>query len=252
MALMSLLAMGAGSFEDPLPAAPPGDPADAPLADPPLGQPPPTSRRWEPDYTSGYTDRRRAQFTVLPAYALVGLDFLGRPNKPFHGAGVMGDLEVQLWKWLWLRLGGSVTAHPFRERVRRNDDDEVVDVAPAGALTVAGGNLGLAYALDFGRILALLDASGGAVFLAQPTGVQDGQRGRTCRSGRVCDPGLGCAPDNVCRNTTVPTLSAGLSVEWLVRDHLSLGATIRYYALLAEPSVYPIYLQLAARIGVRF
>ena len=41
-------------------------------------------------------------------------------------------------------------------------------------------------------------------------------------------------------------------LEILLKDRWTLGASIRYYALLLAPTVFPIYLQAGLRLGVRF
>lgn len=218
----------------------------------PNGQPRPDTRVWQPPLSAPTDRRRRIALTLQPSFAAWRFPFIGRPDRPWRGVGLISEVDVRVWRSLWVRGSASYTAHPVENEYARNKDEEIVQTATRGTLHSAGAALGLAYALDLGRLLPLLELGVGGMLVRTPGAVQDGQRGAACRSDGACDSGLRCGADNVCVQAVLPTVHAGIGVDLLVRDHLSLGAGVRYYAILNTPGVFPIYLTGSIRLGVRW
>jgi hypothetical protein len=226
----------------------PRDPNDAPFLAPPAGQPP---RNTELRLREPYTPRRRIQLTLLPAYAALHLDFIGRPSEPIRGGGAGVAVDIQLLDFLWIQVQGGHTIHPVQDEFVKNED-VVQKVAAAGNVMATQAGLGLLHAIDLGRFLPFFDAGVGAMIITSPTGVQDGQRGSPCRGDGSCDTGLVCGSDDVCRPGLVPEIHAGLGLDILIGDRLAVGAYVRYHALLRDPATFPVYLVGAARLALRF
>ncbi|RMH00168.1 MAG: hypothetical protein D6705_00925 [Deltaproteobacteria bacterium] len=232
---------------------PPGDPYEAvpPMAAP-FAQPEATARRrLADDLARAPATRRRIAFSVLPLYAAAVLRLAGRDRFVFHGGGAAAEVDVPIVRNLWLRVFGQVSGHPLRESLEREDDDVKV-TAPSGTLAIYGGTAGLAYALDVSRMMAILDVGLGLSWLRTPKGVRDGQRGMPCSAGGACDPGLACTAAGICEMRPASMAAAGLSAEWLVGRHASVGITVRYYAFVTNLQAFPVYLVAAARWGIRF
>jgi hypothetical protein len=234
----------------------PRDPNDLPPMPPPGGQPRPDDLRWDPAFANHFGERRRVQLTLMPIYASVRLDFIGRPQpaarNPMRGGGGGLELDIELLRPFWLRLVASHTVHPVDDRFATNDDDEIVQTAARGNVQATDAGLSAVYAMDFGRILPLLDVGLGVLWLRSPAAVVDGQLGGECLQSGACDPGLVCASDNTCQMTPVLELHAGVAVDVLITDRWTVGAGLRYFALLSNPAVYPVYLQGTVRGGIRF
>ena len=230
---------------------------------PPNNQPRPAGLRTSPDLRRGYSSVRRVALTIAPVFASFRLPFLCRPQancKPgagatptrLHGAGIAGEVDVQLIRWVWLRAQASYSAHPVDE-VRYTDDKKNVSVvAPAGTVRALGFGVGPVLALDLGRFIPLIEGGIGALRVATPPGVGDGQLGEACLDNNVCDVGLSCGADKTCHQGLIADLYFGGAVDVLVRRHLSLGVQFRYHALLAAPGKFPVYLIGGLRLGVRF
>lgn len=206
--------------------------------------------------TRPYSARRRIALVVSPTYASFRSPFIGRPERFIPGGGATLEFDVQVARWLWLRAIGSYSAHPVTERSRVNDDDEVERRANAGVLQT--GHLGLSgvYPLDLGRFVPQLDVGAGVMWIDAPEAAIAGQLGAPCRTGNVCDFGLSCNATAVCELSPQPELHAGLAVDYLIGERWTVGAHFRYFALLGNlseiGSSFPVYLQLAARLAVRF
>ncbi|MBL4686161.1 MAG: hypothetical protein JKY37_16325 [Nannocystaceae bacterium] len=230
------------------------DPNDAPPMRAPHGQPQHDQAIWRAPLTDRSGRRRRVALTLQPAFAAWRLAFIGRPTRPIRGLGVIADLDVQVWRTLWLRVSASHTVHPLEAAYTRDEenDDEIVKTAASGMLQSTGVALGAAYAFDLGRVLPLIEAGVGGFRLSTPTAVQDGQRGGECLSDGTCDAGLRRGASATCQIGVLPELHAGLGVDVLLAQHWSVGAGLRYYALLSAPGVFPIYLTGTARLGVRW
>jgi hypothetical protein len=218
----------------------------------PDGQPPTDEHRGDVEHAGGWSNRRRVHLGITPLYAAYRLAFLGRPVQPIRGGGVALDVDVHLVEPVWLRLSASYSGHPVQREYTPNDDDEPVLSANAGTIHTADFGGGVMFAMDLGRVIPMLEAGLGIMVVSTPPAVLDGQRGAACLDGGGCDVGLACASDNVCRQSVIPEAHAGAAIEILLRDRWTLGASIRYYALLLAPTVFPIYLQAGVRVGVRF
>lgn len=229
---------------------PPRDPNEEPYLEAPAGQ---RSQAPEPRLKRPYSPRKRFQITVLPVYAAFNLDFIGRPRETIRGFGAGLEVDLQLFDFLWIRAQGSHTVHPVEDQFVQEDEGEPsIPVARAGMITGSNAGLSLVYAMDLGRFVPLIDAGLGVLFITTPEAIQDGQMGGACRSDGSCDMGLTCGSDDVCRMGVVLEAHLGLGFDVLIRERLSLGAQVRYHALLRDPAVFPIYLTAALRLALRF
>jgi hypothetical protein len=190
--------------------------------------------------------------TAAPVYASFRLPFLGRPGIPVRGVGFSVAAQVALWRPLGLRLTASHSVHPVFDEFALDDDDVPVQIARRGMIQGTHAGLSATYSMDLGRVLLTLDAGAGGVWIRSPQAVQDGQFGGTCRPEGLCDTGLACSADNVCRMGVTPQVHGGFACDVLVRDRLAIGAELRYHAMLATPTSYPVYLLAALRASLRF
>lgn len=228
------------------------DPNDAPRMRAPLGQPRTDEHRWSPPFAASDGRSRRVAITLQPMFAAWRIGFIGRPSVPFRGAGAIAELDVRVWRTLWLRASASYSAHPVESIFARDDDDAIVQTAASGVLQSTGVALGAAYAFDLGRFLPLLEIGLGGMFISMPEGVIDGQKNGECRSDGTCDAGLRCGADNVCQTGVLPTLHGGIGFDIMLTRHVSAGAGIRYYAVATAPGAFPIYLTGSGRLGLRW
>jgi hypothetical protein len=229
---------------------------------PPNNQPRPTGLRTSPDLRRGYSSVRRVALTIAPLFASFRLPFLCRPAANCagatatptrqHGAGIGGELDVQVIRWLWLRAQASYSWHPVDEVRVADDKMNVSVVAPSGMIRALGAGVGPVVALDLGRFIPLIEGGIGALRITTPPGAASGQLGEACLDNGVCDVGLTCGGDNTCHQGLIADLYFGGAVDVLVRRHLSLGFQIRYHALLTAPGKFPVYLVGGLRLGVRF
>lgn len=247
------LAMGMALGRSPMAqAAPPRDPNDLPPLPDPEGQPVHHALRRDVDHTSSASRRSRVVLTAAPVYASFRLQFLGRPQIPVRGAGVMVAAQVALWRPLGLRVTASHTMHPVRDEYARGDDDALVQTAGAGLVQATHAGISATYTLDLGRVITTIDAGGGGLWMRSPAAIQDGQLGAACLPQGVCDTGLACGSDNTCHVGLTPQLHGGFSVDVLLGNRWAVGGELRYFALLSSPMVYPVYLLAALRASLRF
>ena len=242
----------------PATAAPPAgsrprDPDAKPFMRAPAGQGQTTDRQPDPPWATNASSRRRLALTVVPLFASYRLPFLGRPTRPIRGGGVGVDFDVLLIQPVSVRISASYTGHRVQSAYTKSGDDPPKLAAPGGALHTFDFGAAVVFAMDLGRARPLLEAGLGAMIVRTPKGVQDGQLGGKCLDGGGCDVGLACATqENVCRQGVVPRAHAGAGIDVMLGDRWSLGASIRYYALLTAPTVFPVYMQAGLRLGVRF
>jgi hypothetical protein len=251
LAFATALPAGARPGESP----PPRDPDELPPMAPPGGQPRPESLRWTPKDSSPFGERRRLQLTVAPVFAAMRLERVGRPSgarHPIRGGGAGLELDIEVLRPLWVRVLGSYTVHPVADEITRNDADEPVLTAAGGRISVANVGASAVYALDFGRIVPLLDLGLGVLWIQSPEPALRGQQGAQCRPNGICEPGLVCGADDTCQPAPVFELHGGVAIDVLLGARWAVGVGLRYFALLSEPSVFPVYLQASARAGVRF
>lgn len=185
-------------------------------------------------------------------FASYRLAFLGRPPRPVRGGGVGTDLDVEIYSPVGVRASASYTAHPLADEFTRDGDEAPEPSARRGTLHTIDFGGAVVFAMDIGRVRPVLEAGLGATIIRTPGGVVDGQRGGACLSGGGCDVGLVCGAENICRQGLVPRAHAGAAVEVMLGDRWTIAATIRYFALLAAPTVFPVYLQAGIRAGLRF
>ena len=179
---------------------------------------------------------RRVALTAIPQYAAIKVPLSGRESRTRHGGGVSVEADVQLVRWLLLRLAAGTSAHPVGEEFVETDEGARVLAANAGTLLATSVGGSLVYPLDLGRVLPMVDVGGGALFMRAPEGRANGQRGRPCQSDGGCDFGLACTGGGTCEQLPVPQFSVGLSVDVLMGQHWSLGGQFRYLALLSTLS----------------
>jgi len=218
---------------------------------PPNGQPPHDARRWEVG-VNDRSERRRFGFTLSPTFASFRLSLIGRRARPIRGGGVLGEFDVQLWRSLWLRAALSHTVHSLFDEFAVDEDDEIVQTAARGKLQTTGGAIGLVYALDLGRVRPTIEAGVGGLLMQTPQAVQDGQNGGACLDEGLCEVGLRCGSDNTCSAAPLGVLHGGTAIDVLLGHHWSAGAGLRYYAPTSAPGVFPVYLTVTARLGVRW
>lgn len=238
---------------DPFDEPPPRDPDDAPFMAPPNNQ----VRQWsagrDRPITRGFDDDHRFQLSVVPTYAAFHAPFIGRGNGITRGGGAELDFDIRVFRWLFVRLGGSYTAHPvFAESEFDDGEDAVVPLAEGGIIHATNGNAGVVYSMDIGRFVPRIDAGAGLLFVRTPAGPLDGQWGGACRSGGVCDLGLSCSDDEICRPSPVFEAHAGIALDYLIRDHWAVGLGVRYYALISALADLPFYLTGSVRLSARF
>lgn len=254
--LLSTLTVGSSRSShaagSPNPLTPPTrDPNDAPFMPTPGGGAQTEGRRAFDRTFAGSPARQRFQLTARPLFASFRSAFIGRPF-PQRGGGMGLDLDFTFRRPLRLRLTGSYSAHPLSDQYVRNEEMDLVQTAAKGLLQTGHAAAAIVYEMDFGRVVPLLELGAGPVWVKPPPGVVGGQLGQECQGGNVCDFGLTCGADNVCQSQPLLTLHGGLGVDILLTRHLTLGAGVRYFAFLTAPAVFPIYLQVALRLGARF
>lgn len=230
----------------------PMDPNDIPHMDAPNGQRGPRVSSTVPALTIEDSRRRKLQLTVSPMYAASKLKLLGRPDAVRHGFGFSFEADVQLMKWMWFRAGLSHTLHPMPRTVALDEDEKPVETATAGMLHATYFSGGLVVAVDVGRFLPLIDVGFGALRAATPTGLFTGQRGLPCNADGGCDTGLVCASTGLCQVTLLPTAHVGVGVDALVKQHITLGFLVRYYAPVSAIADIPLYLAFSLRAGIRW
>jgi hypothetical protein len=240
------------------------DPLEPPIRDPnerPFMPPrhggarPDGARVFDPDFAEGPNSRRRVQLTLMPLFASFPLAFLGRRAQltdPTRGGGAGLDLDIQISRPFWLRFLGTYSGHPVPDVYARDTNEVPVRTAHRGTFHAGYAGASVVYAMDYGRLLPLLELGPGVMFLRSPEAVQPGQMGGECREG-LCDVGLRCvAEQNICQPWPVLTIHFGLAVDVLLKARWTVGLGLRYFAFLTAPASFPIYLQAAARFGVRF
>jgi opacity protein-like surface antigen len=219
----------------------------------PAGQPQTDDRRKDGPWATGASSRRRLALAVTPLFAVYRLAFLGRTPAPVRGGGLAVDLDVLIYQPVSVRVTASYSAHRLQDAYTIDGDNPPKLSARGGTLHTLDFGGAVVFAMDLGRARPLLEAGIGGMMVRTPDAVQDGQRGGVCLDGGGCDVGLACAKsENICRQSVIPRLHAGAGIEVFLSDRWTVGASIRYYALLLAPTVFPVYLQAGLRVGVRF
>ena len=230
----------------------PADPNDEAFLRAPNGQ----LQQWSRGAPHGRSREFRSQryFAVTggPIYSVLRWPFVGRGNTRVRGAGAHLELDARILRFLWARLQASYAAHPVEDLGLEEEDGSLTPIARAGRIDVTQGGLGLVYALDLGRFLPLVDVGAGLLWLRTPDAVQDGQRGGACAEGGGCETGLQCSAANICEPVPVPMVNAGMGIDILMGQHWHVGLHVRYFALLSNPSDFPVYYTGAIRVGARF
>jgi hypothetical protein len=241
----------------------PADPDDGSFAPRPNGQLQQWSYEGENTRSQPFRARRRFTLSVAPLYAVFRWPatgtaddaykrFIGRGTTRLRGGGALVELDVQLLRFLWGRIQASYSAHPVEDIADVDDDDVLTPVARAGIISASYVGGGLAYALDLGRVLPLIDGGMGVMMINSPEAVQAGQNGGECVEGGICEPGLRCGALELCEPVPQMVVNAGIGVDYLLGEHWSVGVHVRYFALLANPAVFPVYYTGALRLGARF
>lgn len=244
---------GEPALADPFDEPAPHDPDDTPFMAPPNNQLGQWSVGRERPLTRGFDDDHWVQLTAAPTYAALHVPFIGRGPTPLRGGGVALELDLRVFRWLFVRVYGSHTVHPvFEETAYDEDEEEVVQLANEGLVQATNAGASLVYALDIGRFVPRVDVGAGLLFVRSPPAAQPGQWGAECRQGGVCDLGLSCNAEEICRPTPFPEFHAGIGLDILLGQRWAVGMSVRYYALLQALSQLPIYLHGSVRLSVRF
>ena len=237
----------------PVPSEPPRDPNDAPFLPAPNNQPRTTPPLHAPSLAPPYQPGRRLALSVAPSYASFRMPLLGRPRVRLPGVGVGVEGDIQILRWIWVRLMASYSAHPVDESRVRDEKTEVVTLlANPGTVHALTGGAGVAVGVDLGRFVPLLDVGVGAFHIRTPPGATPGQQDQPCVDGGGCDVGMVCGGDGRCHPGLLPEVHAGVAVELQLLRHLALGGTLRYFALLTAPMSFPIYVLGGLRLTARF
>jgi hypothetical protein len=244
--------MGTGPV-DAAPARPADPDASTPQLAAPGGQPQDDRRRKFDHWAGNESRRRRVALSLGPIFASYRMSFLGREMRPLRGAGLGADVDAHLAGPVGVRATASYSAHPVRAEYDQPEDGPPTLRANAGVIHTVDFGGGVVFAMDTGRARPMLEAGLGATILRTPAFAQDGQLGGACVSGTGCDIGLFCAVEqNVCKQGIIPRAHAGAAVEIMLGDRWSIAATIRYFALLSAPTVFPVYLQAGLKVLARF
>lgn len=257
LGVLALLATStAAAPADPL-EPPRRDPNEAPFMKPRYGGAAPDGTRvYKAQHGPRWGNRHRLRLALSPVYASLRTPLAGRSASaldPHRGGGAQFDVDVPIWRPIWLRLTGSYSAHRLPPAYLRNDDGDLVQTAGAGTLHIGHTAVALLYTMDRGRLQPSLELGIGPMWARGPDGVLDGQDGQACLAGNVCDFGLACdTAADVCRPATTFVVHGGVSVDVELTQRTFVGVGLRYFALLSNPQVYPVYLQAALRFGLRF
>ncbi len=216
------------------------------------------NRTYEARHGPRWGHRDRVRLTLSPIFASLRIPLAGRsdsPLDPHRGGGAQFDVDVPLFRVLsiWARFTGSYSGHRLPAAFSRDEDEVLQRTAAAGTLHVGHAAFALLYAMDRGRLQPMLELGIGPMWIRTPQGVLDGQTGQACLDGNLCDLGLTCdTAANVCRPATTFVVHGGVGLDLEVTERASVGVGLRYFALVSNPQVYPVYLQAALRLGLRF
>lgn len=237
---------------DPFADPPPRDPDDAPFMRPPHNQLGQWSAGRERPLVPSWDDDHHVQLTAVPAYAAFHVPFIGRGAGPFRGGGASLELDVRVFRWLFVRAYASHTVHPVFAEADYDEDDGVTELAEGGLIQATNTGLSLVYALDIGRFVPKVDVGAGLLFVRSPSGPQAGQWGGECRANGVCDLGLSCSAEEICRPTPVFEGHVGVALDVLLGRRWAVGLGVRYYALVSALTELPVYLMASVRLSARF
>lgn len=256
------LALGVNTSQaarrDPL-EPPRRDPNEAPFMNPRHGGfSSDGARTYEARHGPRWGHRDRIRLTLSPIFASLRVPLAGRSGSaldPNRGGGAQFDVDVPVFRpaSLWIRLTGSYSAHRLPAAYARDEEGALLNTAAAGMLHVGHAAAALLYAMDRGRLQPMLELGLGPMWARTPQGVLDGQPGQPCLGGNLCELGSTCDVEaNVCRPQATFVVHAGVALDVEVTHRTSVGVGLRYFALLSNPQVYPVYLQAALRFGLRF
>lgn len=256
------LALGVGTSDaapkDPL-QPPRRDLNDAPFMNPRHGGPSNDgARTYEARHTPRWGHRDRVRLTLSPLFASLRVPLAGRSRSaldPNRGGGAQLDLDLPLFRpaSLWVRLTGSYSGHRLPAAYARDEDDVLQNTAAAGTLHIGHAAAALLYVMDRGRLQPMLELGLGPMWARSPRGVLDGQPGQACLGGNLCELGSTCdAEANVCRPSATLVVHGGVALDVELTRRTAVGLGLRYFALLSNPQVYPVYLQAGLRFGLRF
>lgn len=158
-----------------------------------------------------HAERRRVRIGVQPIYVLAIADH----HAP-SGGGLGADVAYNLTDGLALRATGFVGWH-------------AEDGPPSGTLSSFGAFAGLTYALDVVRIVPSFDLGIGAI----------GLRGTDHFTAAPLQP-----------NLTAFAVELGFGFDWLVTHRWSLGAVVRYHAMLSTLDRAPSFLYAGPRVSL--
>ena len=165
---------------------------------------------------SAHAERRRLRIGVQPLYTLAFVD-----RRDPSGGGVGADVAYSITDALSLRATSFVGWHDADGRAPGN---------AGGTISSFGAFAGLTYALDVVRIVPSFDLGVGVL----------GLRGDARFSSQ---PAL-------LPSVNAFALELGFGFDWLVTHRWSVGAVVRYHALLTELSRAPGFLYAGPRVSL--
>lgn len=169
--------------------------------------------------TPAQAERSRVRIGVQPLYVLAFVD-----RRDPSGGGLGADVAYSVTDALSLRVSGFVGWHDARGL------QSGTTTGPGGTVASFGAFAGLTYALDVVRIVPSFDLGLGVL----------GLRGDARFAAR---PAL-------LPSVNALALELGFGFDWLVTHRWSVGAVIRYHALLTELQHAPGFLYVGPRVSL--
>jgi hypothetical protein len=162
-----------------------------------------------------HAERRRVRIGVQPLYVLALTD-----RRDPSGGGVGADVAYNLTDGLALRATGLLGWHAA---------DGMTPGTAGGTMSSFGAFAGITYALDVVRIVPSFDVGVGVL----------GLRGTDHFSSGALVP-----------NVTAFAVELGFGFDWLVTHRWSLGAVVRYQAMLSTLDKAPGFLYAGPRVSL--
>jgi hypothetical protein len=165
-------------------------------------------------------DFKEWSITITPSYALAYVD----SRAPSGGGGGV-EVGFGVTESLTLKASTFLSWHAV----------DATMTTPSGTMSAFSAMLGINYALDVIRIVPSFDVAVGVL----------GLRG---------DAAFG---DNATANALVKPSTAfaiqlGFGVDYLITRQISVGAVVRYHALVTDITRIPVYLYVGPRVTFRF
>ena len=164
---------------------------------------------------SAKAERRRLRLAVQPLYVLALTD-----RRDPSGGGVGADVAYNLTDGLALRATGMLGWHAA---------DGLIAGSAGGTMSSFGAFAGITYALDVVRIVPSFDLGIGVL----------GLRGDDRFTHGTLVP-----------NTTAFAVELGFGFDWWITHRWSVGAVVRYHAMLSTLERAPGFLYAGPRVSL--